>query len=111
MTFPIFQEKSGKITLIESEGYAIGMLPEIEIAEYELQFDKGSRLILYSDGLIDSTFADINQTAFSRLISFLEKGINTPIDSLIVNLEDAERKWHEKSIVPDDVIAFIIERR
>ncbi len=108
--FPIYQEAGGKLTLIESEGYAIGMFPEIEVAEFDFTFEKHSRLFLYSDGLIDSTFADINQSAFSRLKEFIEKNKKTPLPELINLLNTEERKWHEKMIVPDDIIAFVIER-
>jgi phosphoserine phosphatase RsbU/P len=109
--FPIYQNADGKLSLIESEGYAVGMFPEIEVTEYEFVFEKHSRLILFSDGLIDSTFADINQTAFARLKDFVEKNKNTPLPDLIRSLSQEERKWHEKTIAPDDIIAFVIERQ
>ncbi|MBN2535527.1 MAG: SpoIIE family protein phosphatase [Spirochaetales bacterium] len=108
--YPIFQQKNGKIKLIESEGGAVGMFADIEITEFEFEFEPGGRLFLYSDGLIDSTFADMNQDSFMRLIAFIEQNGEISLDQLILNLENAEKEWH-KNLVHADEISFVVLER
>jgi PAS domain S-box-containing protein len=107
---PIYQDSNRKIKLIQAEGDALGMSSDVVISEYEFTFERHSRLILYSNGLIDSTFADINQTCFNRLIAFIEKNKENSLPDLIQNLKKEEMKWHEKHEYKDDAAFFVIER-
>ncbi|MBN1699566.1 MAG: SpoIIE family protein phosphatase [Spirochaetales bacterium] len=107
---PIYQGHEGKIKIIQANGSAIGMTAEPVLSEYEFTFEPQSRLFLYSDGLIDSTFADINQICFNRLVAFIENNTKIKIPDLIRNLENEERGWHMKQEYKDDASLFIIER-
>jgi PAS domain S-box-containing protein len=106
---PVYQERNGKIKPIQAEGAAIGMTPEAVISGYEFTFESHSRLFLYSNGLIDSTFADINQVSFHRLVEFIEKNREQSLPDLIQNLEKTEKEWHKKYEYKDDVALFVIE--
>jgi PAS domain S-box-containing protein len=108
--YPIYQDTSGKIKLIESEGGAVGMFFDIEVAEYSFDFNTGGRLYLYSDGLIDSTFADMNQEAFMKLLAFIEQNGDILLDQLIFNLGKAEKEWHKDLTHIDEVTFVVLER-
>ncbi|MBN2445016.1 MAG: SpoIIE family protein phosphatase [Spirochaetales bacterium] len=109
--YPILQKEEGEIILVKSEGGAVGMFSEIQIHEYEFIFERGARLYLYSDGLIDSSFADMNQASFMRLISFLEENADTPLHQLITDFEEVEKEWHSEIQCSQEISIVALQRQ
>ena len=108
--YPVYQNAGGDVHYIKAEGGAVGMFADISIHEFEFNFEKKARLFLYSDGLIDSSFADINQESFNRLIHFITKNRETPLKDIHSNLETEITIWKPSRDYTDDATLFVIER-
>jgi hypothetical protein len=108
--YPIYLQNDGKLILIQSEGGALGMFSDMDAAEYEFDFEPGSRLFLYSEGLIDSNYANLNEGAFKRFLAFLEETKKYPLQEQVNELGAVEKKWHEHTPLPEEILFVVLER-
>jgi Stage II sporulation protein E (SpoIIE) len=54
-----FDAGSGRWSLVEAEGVALGLLPDVEYAPVSGRLDPGDALLLYTDGLVEVSGRDL----------------------------------------------------
>ncbi|MBN2738764.1 MAG: SpoIIE family protein phosphatase [Spirochaetales bacterium] len=106
---PIHQSQQGHLTPIESDGQAVGILPEIRISEQDIKLNKGDRLFLFSDGLIESTDDKNNQFSLSRLEDFIRDNQGLGMSELTDKLDQTLMDWNAKDDFDDDVAFMVFE--
>lgn len=109
-TYPIHQKGGGETLQIKSEGDAVGPFPEISVEEVEFVFEKGDRLFLYSDGLIDCADKDMERFSAERLIDLLKENKKNSLKELIETLDWEIMKWRSKDQFDDDISLLAMER-
>ncbi|MEJ2662769.1 MAG: SpoIIE family protein phosphatase [Spirochaetia bacterium] len=109
-TYPLLQRKNGRFSQIESGGSAIGIFPDIDLEEYSFRFEKGDRLILYSDGLVDVRDQDQEHFTLERLLEFLRETEKSSLEELIANLKKKVIEHMHQTISADDITFFVLER-
>ncbi len=107
--YPIYQDKDGKIKTIKSNGTAIGVFQDINIDEKVFMFNKGSRLILYSDGLVEMRNGSSDKFSTKKLYSFIKKNRNISQDILIENLKTQINNWVAEDKIKDDIVFLTME--
>ncbi len=107
--FALYQRKNATVINVESEGYAIGLAADIELNEVSLEFKKGDRLFLYSDGLVEMQNRDGKRFTREKLINILEKFKNNSIDELLSTLEKEITVWKGNNEFTDDVVFMALE--
>lgn len=107
---PIMQKKNGKTTIVRNGSRPIGMIDDTKYEQIELDFNKGDRLIVYSDGITEAQ-NNISKDFFgeSRLVSILEKTKSFPISEIPKQISTSLSKWIKASKPADDVALIIIE--
>ncbi len=108
--YPVLNRSDGNVTKIESKGQAVGVFPEIEIAEKEFGFATGDRLFLYSDGLIE---LNRNTTEFSdeHILDVIRANRGGSLEKLIENLESSIHEWKHENQFDDDIAFFALEKK
>jgi PAS domain S-box-containing protein len=108
--YPVLQKSDGTVSKIESRGQAVGVFPEIQIAEKEFGFAAGDRLFLYSDGLIE---LNRNTKEFSdeHILNVIRANRGGSLENLIINLESAIHEWKQENDFDDDIAFFALEKK
>ena len=93
--YPIMQVPGKPFELIhDKHGFVLGGLENVRYREYELQFDPGSRLFLYTDGLAEATNTENELFGTDRIIESLNRSkaqtakqimedVNTDVDKFV----------------------------
>lgn len=106
----IFIPKNGEVyELISSRG-SVGQNLESDFAEFELTFEKGDKLLMYSDGLIDQFGGELNKKFNrKRLIELVKENKHKCLAELKSTIETAHKNWKGTTPQTDDVSFMIIE--
>lgn len=107
--YPIYQEMNGKVKDIKSNGTAIGVFQDIDVDEKVFMFDKGARMILYSDGLVEMRNGNSDKFSTKKLNSFIRKNINVSQDMLMEKLRSQINNWVKEDKIKDDIVFLSME--
>jgi PAS domain S-box-containing protein len=109
--FPIRQSrKGGGISIIDTGGYAIGIFAEITMQESTFTMEKGDRLFLYSDGLLECANDEMKRFSMEYLIQFVREMAHKPLQEVIQELENQILNWRGKNQFEDDISLLALER-
>jgi sigma-B regulation protein RsbU (phosphoserine phosphatase) len=108
---PIVLKAGARSSLVGTDGFPVGMLPDVEYDELEFDFSPGDRLFIYSDGITEC--ANKNSEPFSveylmRLVEVLQAA---PLNEVMSELEHNLRLWREGDSFEDDVTMLAMELR
>lgn len=91
-------------------GYPVGMLPDLEYHNFELQLEVGDRFFIYSDGVTECMNSYNQQFSESRFVSLLEKYHNFSLEILLKKIGIELRTWRNQIPFDDDVTLLAFER-
>ena len=81
--------RDGKRVEVESDGLPIGVLPDSEYPLREYKVEKGDRIFVYSDGLVETTNEKKEEFGLERVKEILKKNHSKPIEELGKEVETA----------------------
>lgn len=105
--------RKGEITVIQSGGLAVGMLPNIEpfIKESELILEEDDFVVLYSDGIIEAKNVNGDLYTLNRLQKFLKEqagsGIST--ETLFEKIAIDVGRFMESYMQLDDMTLIVMK--
>jgi sigma-B regulation protein RsbU (phosphoserine phosphatase) len=108
--FPILQKANGDIRIIRTEGSIVGFFLDLGLTEVEFAFEKGDRLFLYTDGLIECNNEKHERFSQERLVSFIKESKSLAIKDLVVSLEKGILQWRGKNLFDDDISFLALEK-
>ncbi len=108
--YPVLQHAGGRIEQLRPEGFAVGLFPKADPAVAELRLDKGDRLFLYSDGLVEATSAAGERFSSNRLVELLRTEKDKPLAELVESLGKQVSAWRGADDFDDDVSLVGLER-
>jgi len=94
---------------VEANGLMLGLFPEATYSSVEIPLDSGARILLYTDGIVESMNAAREEFGKSRLKKFLASSSSSGsqlADALLLEL----RRWStsERERVQDDDITLLV---
>jgi PAS domain S-box-containing protein len=108
--YPILQRASGRIEQVKPEGFAVGLFPKAETAVAEFLLDRGDRLFLYSDGLVEATSAVGERFSSNRLVEIIGREKGRPLAETVQSLGRQVSEWRGADGFDDDVSLVGLER-
>jgi sigma-B regulation protein RsbU (phosphoserine phosphatase) len=96
--------------MVRPEGYAVGLFPGSDVATESLTLEKGDRLFLYSDGLVDCTNREGARFTSGRLVDLVTAGAGMPLADLLRSLRDQIVNWRGSEKFADDVSLLVLEK-
>ena len=108
--YPLLQRAGGAVQLVKPEGYAVGLFPGFEVASEELHLEKGDRLFLYSDGLLDCTNPAGARFTSARLVELVTAGRAQPLPELMESLRRELIAWRGSESFADDASLLALEK-
>lgn len=107
---PLLLRKDGGSEFVGEGGVPIGLLPNAEFTQIELQMEIGDRLLLYSDGLtecLDKNGEMLGESGFLDLVNRTRSASGREfLDDLFWHLTD---RMHSQDGMADDVSATLFE--
>ncbi|MBF0458021.1 MAG: serine/threonine-protein phosphatase [Nitrospirae bacterium] len=100
--------RGAEVLELKSSSSPIGMYPRLEANEVTYDFISGDRLVIHSDGLIESMNAKGNPFGPDRLIDFLRNNSSLSLNEMKSSLVSEIQRFTNK--FDDDVTIIIIEK-
>jgi len=108
--FLIRREKK-RIELLKSGGIPIGISRELDnmYITFKTPADRGDKIILYTDGIIEARNFEKKQYGMGGVINTLKKEFKEPADSLLKSIIKDLAGFTNLQMLKDDATIFIIE--
>ena len=99
--------RAGSATSVESSGgIPIGIDPEVEFPEHELQLDSGDMLLLYTDGVSEAVDVEGDEFGVGRLLGALTEAEASGVEARVSHLRTALAEWGKGARQRDDITLF-----
>lgn len=108
---PLLQRASGSTEFLGSGGMPVGLLPDAEYAQFDIAFDAGDRLLLYSDGLTECPLRQGGYLEDKGLAAILNRNRTVRGAELIERIKQDLGRHAGDNDLPDDVSAALLEFR
>ncbi len=108
--FPLLHKADGSVRLVKTEGYAVGLFPGAEVASEDVQLERGDRLFLYSDGLMDCTNPAGASFGARRLEDAVKAGRDLRLTDVVASIRKELVAWRGSESFADDVSLLVVER-
>jgi sigma-B regulation protein RsbU (phosphoserine phosphatase) len=103
---PFLLRADGSVERLETGGFLLGVFPEATYETAGLTMGAGDLLILYSDGVTEAMDAQGAEFGDDRLVAFLSKHRDVPVEELVDALIAQVREYAGKP--GDDVTVTAI---
>ena len=105
---PLLRWKEDRMERIESNGLLFGIIPDPEYPVCELAIRRGERLLLYTDGLIESQNASGEFFGDRKLEEVIRRNQSRPSTELLEQLLAEIRAWQPASLAQQDDITLVV---
>ena len=93
----------------DKHGLVIGCMARMKYQNYELQFEKGSKLFLYTDGVPEATDPDGKMFGMERMVEALNKNPQDPPKLLLEHFRDHVNEFVNGAEQFDDMTMLCFE--
>ncbi|MFN0053826.1 MAG: SpoIIE family protein phosphatase [Planctomycetales bacterium] len=99
----VYLPHGGPPQFLPGDGFAIGMIADIEYDEQTIPLEPGDRVYFYSDGVPEAMNDKLEQFSNARLLSVLAQHASQPLVAGVDALFEAVRAWCAPQGPKDDV--------
>ncbi len=104
----VYRKSEDKFYELETEGFFIGVFPDMEFEEKEFLIEPKDRLILYTDGITEAMNENKVQFGIKKLKQIIREEANSSIYDTISIVKNAVKRYTNNKI-KDDLTLIIIE--
>ncbi len=106
---PALVEPSGDATLLDGTGMLLGVMPEVEYAEFEISFRPGQTLVAFSDGVSEARDSQQNLFLTDGVLTAIRDCDcrETPARELVEQIM-ARVRQHSAGRLPDDTTLCVL---
>lgn len=95
---------SGEVPAIQQcDNFPIGVVPEPDFRERTIRMNRGDRILLYSDGLVDAADAADTPFGVERFLDQCTHIKSVPLQNAVPDIVERLRAWSGKQSFQDDV--------
>ena len=95
--------RGGQPRFLAGNGFAVGMMDDIEFEEHKVQLQPGDRVYWYSDGVPEAMNEKLEQFTNPRMVAVLSECASKPLSASVDELFDKVRQWCVPKGPKDDV--------
>ena len=88
--YPVIGRAGGGFELLrDKHGFVIGGMEGVKYKDYEIQFEPGDKLFLYTDGVPEATNVEEEMFGTDRLLDALNTDVYAPVEEMLRNVRKA----------------------
>jgi serine phosphatase RsbU (regulator of sigma subunit)/putative methionine-R-sulfoxide reductase with GAF domain len=103
--------KSGTAVMLEKGGLALGIFDPVSYTDQRICFKSGDSLVLYTDGVNESTTSNGDLFGNSRMLDILQANLKSHPTEIVSNLIAALDKFKANTPPSDDVTLLVVKRQ
>ena len=107
----LYRQKTGTIEMVDSHGPPLGFVPGVTYETFQIEFDPGDVLFLYTDGITEASDKDLEMFGEERLRALMQKQVDSPSSELLAAAQKALREFTGRDRHEDDVSLLVIKSR
>lgn len=107
---PLLIRADRSVHFLGESGFPIGVLQQVSYDSIEFDFDAGDRLLIYSDGVIETESPVGEFYSEDRLRALVTEHADRPTPKILQVLEASLRTWRGRDNLTDDVSVLVVER-
>jgi serine phosphatase RsbU (regulator of sigma subunit) len=107
---PMLIRADGQVESLGGSGFPVGMLQQAEYESIEFAFGTGDRLLIYSDGVVETQNPLGAFYSEERLIEFVAANADSATPELLASLQSSLWEWRGGTELTDDVSVLIVEQ-
>lgn len=105
----ILHRASREIELVDTGDIPLGMIPDVDFHEKEIQFERGDRVLLFTDGLYESENPEGIPLGMKTADAILIDTAAEPAQALIRELWNASKSHRDPQSAGDDVTLVVFD--
>jgi len=102
---------SGTAAMLEKGGVALGIFDPVTYSDEKIVFKPGDSLVLYTDGVNESTTSNGDLFGNSRMLKTLQANLEKDPSEIVSNLIEALDKFKGSNPPSDDVTLLVVKRQ
>ena len=107
--YAIVANTDGTSSRLGDGGYPIGLIPGADYEDISFELSPGSRLLLYSDGLIEAENQNHKQFGFEGLVKVFNLNKDRSLNTAVQMSYDIIKRWCGKNDMADDISMLALE--
>ncbi len=107
---PVLVKSSGRITLLNSEGIALGVLDQINIAQHEIRLRSGDIVVFYTDGVTEAMNEDFDEFGMERLCAIIQSARQGEASDIMRAITTAVEDHAGGTPQSDDITLVVMKR-
>ncbi len=108
---PIFLKTDGTIIFLNPTGMVLGPAPDMGYHVDNINFNPGDLLVLYSDGVTESTDQNDEQFGEKRLTEIIRRHSDKSTKDIAIRVIDAAIRFSAKGTYNDDKTIVVIKKK
>ena len=106
----IIRPREGSVEVWDEGDAPVGWREDVSFTEYEKQIEPGTRIFLFSDGIVEAK-GDVKGKFFGlqNLVELIADKDCLDLDSCMENISAGFRKWLDRREPEDDITMLAIE--
>lgn len=105
---PLLRKQSGSIEQLIPTGAAIGLIEQSAFRQVSVQLHRNDRLLMYTDGVVETFNAKKELFGEERLMQFLNTSTHLQGSQVIASLKDSLQKYSQSSAPADDTTIIVM---
>jgi serine phosphatase RsbU (regulator of sigma subunit) len=106
---PILVRKNGEVTLLESDGIALGVLEKVTFSHESVRLNKGDVVVFYTDGVTEAMNEDFDEYDLERLCLVARNSRKGDVHEIIQNITEAVEDHAGGSAQFDDITLVVLK--
>jgi sigma-B regulation protein RsbU (phosphoserine phosphatase) len=107
--YAIVANTDGTSSRLGDGGYPIGLIPGADYEDISFELSPGSRLLLYSDGLIEAENQNHKQFGFEGLVKVFNLNKDRSLNTAVQMSYEIIKRWCGKNDMDDDISMLALE--
>lgn len=108
---PLLARPGQPVRVLEGKGRFLGMIDPLHLVEYDLEMERGDRMLLFSDGLPDALNQAGERYGYERLEAALGVCRAWPVTDLVNYIAEDVQTWCQGVSAFDDITLLAVERK
>jgi len=108
--YPIVISRDGTFQRLKTIGIPLGFLEQFDFSEHTISFEKGSILVLFSDGISEAMNVFEEEFEEERILEILREHLDSGPNEIINHIVDAVKQHAGEAAQSDDMTLVVIKR-